>query len=818
MPALPPDWSPAERGSSLSTDGVLERLTVFLLSASLVGVALAVLGQFIAPLVLAIAALCTWAYHLRVPDSPDLIRVTSRMLHVIPVLLVALCFRLAPFDYVMGGQDQGVYTNVASELVATRDIALVDTELARLASSSALAAYQQDNYTDPFLPGVYTSKDATRQLTFQFYHLFPVWLALFAGSFGASAATYGLTFLALVSIVFFQRLAGQLTGSPRLGMAAGLLLAVNPLHVFFSRFPVTEIPTLAFSTIGFSFLCLYAGTTHALRRNRWLWLSALAFGCLFLTRISGFMYLPLIFALGVFPLVLDEDRERAIGLARWAVLTSALYTASVGYGLAWSRPYSIKTYEDSFSRLGGENWTILLMGLVLATALVWSSAWRRPGGWVARSLAWSVPRLSRWMGLALLAVVAAGAYKVYAMAFTDAYSNPPVSRLFKLFPEIAAQGWQGVAHSSLVLAAIYLCPLLLLAFLVLAQLRFDAAGRFLVFFLLCMTAYVALLNWVLPYQPYYGRYLASEFVPYILLLAVCGVAWIRHPAGRKVMVGLLATAGLYFVVLSVGQLGKRENEFARESIARLAAVADDGDLILLDDEVGADFAPREIKTTLVYTFGRHVISTHRDRWLDVGYLDALDAAYDDVFLATRSELAPPGFERFNGFRLHARGFERSSRPPWRMRSTLDTNVIVHRLARSSYAVGSWQTFSAATDARLQTQIGFRDPARGLIAQGRPGFLVYGPYIGLPAGRYRVQLWASAADGGSAEARMDVAFGQGANVLAATPLQGVALGKVVPMGTLEFEVPAAGVSDLEVRVAVGEDSRLAVSHFTLNRLR
>ena len=105
MPVLPPLLSPDVRASSLSTDAILERVTVFLLSASGVGLALAIVGLFIVPLVLAIAALCTWTYHLRVPGRADSIVDSSRMLPVVPVLLVALCFRLAPFDFVMGGQD-----------------------------------------------------------------------------------------------------------------------------------------------------------------------------------------------------------------------------------------------------------------------------------------------------------------------------------------------------------------------------------------------------------------------------------------------------------------------------------------------------------------------------------------------------------------------------------------------------------------------------------------------------------------------------------------------------------------------------------------
>ncbi|MDZ4325318.1 MAG: hypothetical protein U1A73_09930, partial [Pseudomonas sp.] len=169
------------------------------------------------------------------------------------------------------------------------------------------------------------------------------------------------------------------------------------------------------------------------------------------------------------------------------------------------------------------------------------------------------------------------------------------------------------------------------------------------------------------------------------------------------------------------------------------------------------------------------------------------------------------------FRLRAMDFARSAGPPWRMRAALDQNVFVFRLSRSSHDVGGQQTFSAASDDRLQTQVGIRDPSRGMVAGGRPGMLVYGPYIALPAGVYQVQVWASE-PGGGPEAQMDVAYGQGAKVLVAKSGRAVAGNKPEPMGTLEFEVPASGVTDLEVRVAVGEGSRLAVSHLTLVRLR
>ncbi|OGT56358.1 MAG: hypothetical protein A3E01_10905 [Gammaproteobacteria bacterium RIFCSPHIGHO2_12_FULL_63_22] len=815
VPVLPAVPDPSAHGSKLSHDALLERLVVFLVSASLAGVVLAVAGFFLAPLAVAMAGLCTWAYHLRVRGSASPAPNESRLLYIGPILLVALCFRLAPFDYVMGGQDQGLYTNIAAHLVQTHGIALADPELHRLAGSAAQANYQRDNYVDPFLPGVYTSDDGKLKLTFQFYHLFPVWLAMFAGLFGASAATYGLTFLSLVSIIFFHRLATQLTGSPRLGALAGLMLALNPLHAFFSRFPVTEVPTLAFSLIGFTLIAVYSGTRPGERRSRWLWLSALAFGCLFLTRISGFLYLPIVLALGTIPLVLDDDRERALGLARWALATSVLYLASVAYGLAWSRPYSISIYHESFSRVGGHHWPTMMVGLFVFAAVVWSSAWLRPGGTVGRMLAWAAMRLSRWMGLALLLALVAGCYRIYVFAFTGTYTgvNP-----FSLFPGTTAQGWSSVPHSSLVAIALYLCPVLFLAFVWLAQLRWNPPGRFFVFFLLCITAYVAVFNWFMPYQPYYGRYLVSELLPYSLLFVVCALGWTRQPTGRKWLSASLGLAGLYFLVLSAGQVGKHADEFARESIARLADVADDGDVILLDDANSEKFTPREIKTTLVYTFNRHVISINRERWLDVGYLDGLDAVYDDVYLATQSLDVPSGFERVDAMRMHANGFIRYAGPPWRTGRKLDANLVVYRMARPAYGVGSHQVFSPATDVRFFTQQGRRDAGRGVLAEGRAGYLVFGPYIALPPGHFEVRISGRQQASDVGEARLEVASAKGSRILAASSARATSEATSSVMGTLEFEVPDSGVEDLEIRIAVDDGSQLEVSRIELSRVR
>lgn len=799
------------RTDAATSDGLLERLLVFIISVSGIGLVLGLSGHFLAPLVLCLAVLCTWAYHRKAPMPRDGAR-SLRLAHVIPILLVALVFRLAPYTYVLGGQDQGVYTNMAAELVRTGDVAVTDAEYDRLAAVGVQAAYVRDNYSVPFLPGVYTTRLSEKpELEFQFYHVFPVWLATFGGILGLGSAGYALTFLALASIVFFQRLAAELSGSARIGAAAGLLLALNPLHAFFSKFPVTEVPTLGFSAAGFCFLALHALAPVGFRQVRWLVLSALAFACLFLTRISGFMYLPLLLLVAMAGLVLDPDRQRARAISAWALATVVAYLLSVVYGLVWSNPYSVSIYQASFSLVAGAGWAQALLAIGSVTALAWTLAWRRPGGAFGRMLAFALPWLRRCLGPALLLVVLLGAYKAYRLGFTSRYVG---DAWLSQFPGVVAEGWSSLGYSSLVVAMLYLGPLLFLAMLVLGQRRLPVPASYLLFFLCCFLAYAALLNWTVPYQPYYARYLVSELVPYAILFAACSLAWIHHVLSRRLLAAVLVVSGAYFMVLSSAQVGKQENEGALSSLSRLAQVADDGDVILLDGFHGQGFEPKEVKTTLVYTLGRHVVTVGDRALSDVGYLQAVASAYEDVFLATSASEAPAGFVLMDSVTLHARNFERSARPPSRLVTVIDANVNVFRLDRVLFNVGARQDFPAVGDARVLSQVGARRNGR-LFAGGRAGFLLYGPYISLPAGRYRLVVRGEAGKLSGMPNRLDVSVDRGSRQLAATDAPSVRANLV---GALEFDVPDGGVNDLEVRLQVAAGSTASVQGYTIQRVR
>jgi hypothetical protein len=794
-------------------DDALERLAVFVVATGLAGLAMALCGGFRAPVAILAGLLATALYHLRFPLAPRQPAPAGalRAWHLLPALLVALALRVPTFDAVFGGQDHGVYTDVTAQILRTGGIAVHDPAYARLAGTPAREAYAAENFVVPFMPGVNTLPGEPPGFVFEFYHLFPVWLAIAAGVFGWSAAGYALVFLSLLSVLFFQRLAHALTGHRGVAVAAGLLLAVNPLHAFFSKFLVTEVPTLAFGAMGFAWLARYAQAAADLRRTRWLALSCAAFTCLFLTRISGFMYLPLLLATACLARLLDADRARGSAVSRWAFATIAIYLGSVLYGLATSRPYALKQYSISFVLVGGSHWPMVLaIAAAGAALLAWAVGRLHPDSVGARRVVDAVARLERLLGPALLVVLALGAWKLYRLGFTTAYVG---DRFSDVFPGIAATGWAGVAHGSLVAVAEYACPLLLAAYVVLAQHRWPQAGaRMLGLFLLCFLGYAALLNWRLPYQPFYARYLASELVPGLLLFVACACAWAEGRRVRVLLWGCVLASGLYGLAWSLLPVGLRDGAGTAEGIAQLAGFAGPDDVLLIDAAPGQGVQAAELKPALAYVQGRHVITAGNAILGDAGVLEAIDDAYGAVFLVTTATAAPPGFARVGQVALRRFAFPHTTAPPIRLAPALAVDLVVYRM-REAVAPGRSLAVDAGRDARLVHPVGQRG-ASGVRADGRPGVLVSGPTLRLPIGAYVVRLRGSADTPGAlleATARVH----GGIRVLADAQLHPADAGGLA--GALRFDVAPVG-EPVEIRVRVPARSRVQVAGYVVTRLR
>lgn len=637
-------------------DRFLECLVVWIVACSGIGLASALAHHFYAPQVLLLATMVTVLYAWKTRG-----RVISREGSVngyviLSLLLVALFFRLPAFDYVLGGQDDGVYMNMAQHIDATGGIAVRDKPLEKIAGSPFESTYLAQNRkvvpatgshhtknVGQYVAGVYVKSRSGAKLQFQFYHLFSTFMAVVGGVFGASMAVYGLTLFSILSIFLAFRLTLLLTDSELAAAAAALLLAVNPLHVFFSKLPVTAIVAQAFSLAGFYFLALTWKTVEKHSQRAWLAISALCFGGIFFTRVTGFLYVPFVVGLALLFALYTKGRPPHRSVQYWALGVVALYVLSIGYGFHWSTIYVSDIYTVIASTIFHGHLRAGIVVICALVAMVWLTlliAVRLPRAAqvtrvlvdIARKLV--VPTL--FVGTLL------GIYKIYLLGWTEKYRDSGF--MFDSRWGIVHSHWKSLPASSLGTLFVYLGPLVVPMFLWLAVRRQrTAATEFLRLYAVAFFLYALLVMWVIPYGPFPARYLLTAVVPSLLLYVI--VAWSTNTAGNErwfLGVGI-AVSIAYMTITSFYQVGKVETHGLRSSIAALVAPVDKGDVILLDSLDHDLPNDSEMKTPLVYGHGLNVISVNAQSLGNENYLRFLANIYKDVYLLSPKKQAPTGF-------------------------------------------------------------------------------------------------------------------------------------------------------------------------------
>ncbi len=550
------------------------------------------------------------------------------------LIFTALFFRSEPYQYIIGGQDEGIYVNMSKAFQQSGEVFQYDRIRQDIFDPDLRRHYDDTNiryelhkvrkFEGHYLGGVYVVDSKQSKYVFQFYHLHPLWLAIFDGVFGERNAGYALVLFSLISVLALYLLAYEMTGSRAAAFAAGALLAINPLHAFFSKFPVTEVVALAFAASSFYYLLRYFNLTKQKNyRNDYLIISALLMAGMFFTRISGFMYLPFFYLLLIFNQVYTKDSIARNELMRYFFGIFSLYALSVIYGLAYSYPYSSDIYQMSFGRFLGEGWSwkLALMGAFLM--LLYLSVYYLANNEEKKE---KIRKLFLWGKKALpflyLIVLALGSYKVYQLGYTDRYINDTwINGVWGLnhIGSEAKYYWSGYVLYE------YLTPPLVLLFFYLILFRIKVlnfAQTLLLLFLFFFIAYISVLQWKIPYQYYYARYLVSEALPYAILFAASGVTAVKY--GKKIYFALLIIAGFYMINDSTTQLQGKEADGAYNTIKRVAQPIDVEDLILTDGMDG------EIKMGLVYYEGKNVVSIS-DEKLDFVTEEILDR-YNDIYL------------------------------------------------------------------------------------------------------------------------------------------------------------------------------------------
>jgi hypothetical protein len=633
--------NPERNGNA--TEAIARALISFLPITSVVGVGLLICGAFTPQRTVLIGGLCGILIYRHLSPADGASRWPARAQVMLGMLLVfAFFIRWPPALYLEGGQDQGVYISMAAHFAETGSLGGTDELRAALQRPGAIERYDANNVRDgAYLPGVYADATNPGNFFFQFYPVHPLWMAMFGGLLGMEHAVLSQIFFALVSLFFAALLAERLTRNWRIGIVYAGALALLPLHVFFSKFPISEMPTLAFALMGWFAILCYHDSTPSRPRPSWLFAAASCFLALFCIRISGFVYLPVILvgALATHAFVDDPITRRQ--WARCWILIIAAYAASVCYGMIWAAPYARVTYRTGFGeRIYAElPWLLPLAALLVMLPFVLTY---RPGARLAlRNGLAHVSELSqRWGVVVLGAIVLAGLCRMGLLAFTDHYQGNP---WYDIRWNASHGGYDAFRSGSLWVAAAHLSPFaaILLPFAVWRP-GYSGPRMLLLTMVLAMVAYTALLQWFTPYQYYYARYHFSEVVPYALLLVVVRAGdWWESAFGRRVLVAVAALCTAYFSWYSWPLIGFREASGAEESLARIANRLDSDDVLLLDDSAVTE-SPG-IATPLRFFFHKHVYTVRDVTQIPEIVNDLASADFGDIDFIGAAEKLPVGF-------------------------------------------------------------------------------------------------------------------------------------------------------------------------------
>jgi hypothetical protein len=289
------------------------------------------------------------------------------------LLAIALLFGVLvarPFEVIRGGLDAGVYANTGVAIARTGSIVQYDPIVAEIGQLSQagdetaqhiernlLGVQSRDRYiaTRYRAAGFFINDGelASGRVVPQFFHLWPVWLAIFVAMLGptlglaatGAAGALGVVLLGLIG----RRLGGSLVGL----LAASFLALLTP-QVWFSRMPTSEALAQALLLAGLWAWTHFADADNRRERIWWGVIVGAAFGQLTLTRIDGVFATALTGALLVYA---AYTRRWHAGYSALALTLGALLVHTLLHILLIARAYF---FDTAYARLQDFAFTIYL--------------------------------------------------------------------------------------------------------------------------------------------------------------------------------------------------------------------------------------------------------------------------------------------------------------------------------------------------------------------------------------------------------------------------------------------------------------------------
>ncbi len=411
MPGLPDQtrsFAPLEAAFTL--------LFILVAAVSWVGTLLAEAGAFTPGRVLAgagVLAAAAWAgiaRELRADRSGEATRSARTPIWLAIALAAAAALYAQPGEYLIEGSDASVYLAIGQSLNRTGGLVSPDPVLQLLPAGTRNALLARDRswpYLSNRFPGG-IQVGAGDLVVPNFFHLLPVWIAVFVGVFGSHGGYYVNAVFGVLAVLATW-LVGRRAWSAGAGSMAAVLLAVNFGQVWYARTASSEMLAQWFLLAGIFFTLV----AHD-RQTRFAGACAgTAIGLAGFARIDTLIVL---LPLGAAWLVLARRRGLLGRAWPWYAATLGLVGAhAIAHAVLVSTPYTLRLAATAWNAGVGVI-TSIGVGSALAAAAVLA------GTWVAAKLMPSGARLPALAGLAVLvpAVLSPGVAKTAGVLLTPA--------------------------------------------------------------------------------------------------------------------------------------------------------------------------------------------------------------------------------------------------------------------------------------------------------------------------------------------------------------------------------------------------------------
>ena len=287
-------------------------------------------------------------------------------LWLLPLVVFAFWMMNRPAEYVATYRDPGEYVNIAVKLADSPSLRIRDPQFQNFNDREKQTLFLREPLERaPFpevLPGFYLAEPQKGELLPQYFHLYPLWLAVCFKLWRFEGIFLFNVLLGSFSVMLVVNLTEQLFSSRIAGWAAGLLLASNAGQVWICRSPFSEILAQAFLLGGLSLLALATRTRH----KGLMVLAGSAFGLSLFVRIDSVLILA---GLGILFVGADAHRRwfflPLVGFAAWSALHVWLF----------SFPYYFHAFQTVQSASPSRAMTALLAGGIILFGIV--VYWRR---------------------------------------------------------------------------------------------------------------------------------------------------------------------------------------------------------------------------------------------------------------------------------------------------------------------------------------------------------------------------------------------------------------------------------------------------------